>query len=62
MSDETIVLLIALAIAVSIALTAIPANAAPRCVWLGQSYVCAADAARYATGQCIQIGTKLRCF
>jgi hypothetical protein len=47
---------------IMLALTASAADAATRCVFVGQAYVCTTDRGQVATGVCIQlVSGRIRC-
>jgi hypothetical protein len=47
---------------IMLALTASAVDAAPRCVFIGQAYVCTTDRGQVATGVCVELSTgRVRC-
>lgn len=46
---------------IMLALSASAAEAATRCVWMGQSYVCTTDSGRVASGICVQTTRGMKC-
>ena len=63
MKNDIWIILLFLAIIAGVALSAASAEAsAPRCVFVGQSYVCTTDRGQVSTGVCITLVTgRVRC-
>jgi hypothetical protein len=62
MKNDVWIIILFLAIIAGVALSAASAaDAATRCVFVGQSYVCTADGGRVATGVCIETTRGMKC-
>jgi len=63
MNSDVWIIILLLATVAGVALSASRAEAsAPRCVYIGQAYVCTTDRGQVATGVCVQlVSGRIRC-